>query len=41
MTERAKMEFWNALARLYDDTLALREATQGLRLVAEAHQEAT
>lgn len=31
MTDDEKMEFWNALGRLYDETLALRA-------IAQAHQ---
>jgi hypothetical protein len=30
VTEDEKMEFWNSLARLYDDCLALKEATAEL-----------
>jgi len=41
MNEHEKMEFWNSLARLYDETLALKEETLALRVVAEAHQNAT
>jgi hypothetical protein len=33
MNDHEKMEFWNSLARLYDETLALRET-------ATVHQEA-
>ena len=33
-----KKEFWDSLARLYDETLALRGETIELRKVAEAHQ---
>jgi hypothetical protein len=38
--EHEKMEFWNSLARLYDDILALKEETLALRAIAEAQQKA-
>lgn len=45
MTDHEKMEFWNSLARLYDDCLALKEATsrladaaRELHHVASAHE---
>ena len=45
MTEHEKMEFRNSLARLYDDSLALKEATtkladaaRELHHVANAHE---
>jgi len=45
MTEHEKQEFWNALTRLYDETLALRDESlilrdeiRDLRQIAEAHQ---
>jgi len=45
VTEREKMEFWNSLARLYDDCLALKETTtkladaaRELHNVANAHE---
>ena len=38
MTDDQKMDFWSALARLYDETLVLRDQTVELRKVAEAHQ---
>ncbi|MGA3077051.1 MAG: hypothetical protein ABSG56_25635 [Bryobacteraceae bacterium] len=31
MTEHEKMEFWNSLARLYDETLALKEDCLALK----------
>ena len=40
MNEHEKMEFWNSLARLYDDILALKEETLALRTIAEAQQKA-
>jgi archaellum component FlaC len=39
MTDFEKAEFWEGLGRLYNETLALREATQGLARVAEAHSD--
>jgi hypothetical protein len=41
MNEHEKMEFWNGLARLYDETLALKEDIIKLQKVAEIHQNAT
>ena len=42
MTEHEKMEFWNSLARLYDDCLALKEATTKLADAArELHDVAS
>ncbi|HXM40142.1 MAG TPA: hypothetical protein VN924_02765 [Bryobacteraceae bacterium] len=42
MTDHEKMEFWNSLARLYDDCLALKEATAKLADAArELHQVAS
>ena len=38
MSDDEKMEFWKALARLYDDCLALKEATSKLADAAQAHQ---
>jgi hypothetical protein len=45
VTDHGKMEFWNSLARLYDDCLALKEATskladaaRELHHVASAHE---
>ena len=45
MTDHEKMEFWNSLVRLYDDCLALKEATskladaaRELHHVASAHE---
>ena len=38
MSDHEKMEFWNSLARLYDDCLALKEATAKLADAAQAHQ---
>jgi hypothetical protein len=45
VTDHEKMEFWNSLARLYDDCLALKEATskladaaRELHHVASAHE---
>jgi len=32
------MEFWSALGRLYDSTVALKDATEALCQVAEAHE---
>jgi len=40
MNEHEKMEFWNSLARLYDETLVLKEETLRLHKLAEAHQSA-
>ena len=36
MTDFEEAEFWEALGRLYNETLALREATQALVRAAEA-----
>lgn len=42
MTEHEKMEFWNSLGRLYDDCLALKDATSKLADAArELHHVAT
>ncbi|HUE21365.1 MAG TPA: hypothetical protein VMQ86_06770 [Bryobacteraceae bacterium] len=38
VTEDEKMEFWSGLGRLYDETLALREAAGHLADAARAHQ---
>jgi hypothetical protein len=46
MSDGEKMEFWNGLARLYDETLALRaiavtqqSAAQNLQIACEALRE--
>ena len=41
MSDDEKMEFWNSLARLYDDCLALKEATARLADAAQANQRIT
>ncbi len=45
MTDFEKEEFWNALGRLYDETLELRKTSEalavsvkGLLNIAQAHQ---
>lgn len=38
MSDDEKMEFRNSQARLYDDCLALKEATAKLADAAQAHQ---
>jgi hypothetical protein len=38
MTEHEKGEFRRPLDRLYDSTVALKDATEALREVAESHQ---
>jgi hypothetical protein len=47
MTEHEKQEFWSSLARLYDETLAIKESIGELRepasdllRIAQAHQRA-
>ena len=39
MTDDEKMEFWSALGRLYDSTVALKDATEALHHVAETHEK--
>jgi hypothetical protein len=40
MSDDEKMEFWNGLARLYDETLAIKEDILRLEKLAEIHQSA-
>jgi hypothetical protein len=40
MNDGEKMEFWNGLARLYDETLAIKEDILRLQVLAETHQNA-
>jgi len=39
MTEFDQAEFWEALGRLYNSTVALKEATEALARTAEAHEK--
>jgi hypothetical protein len=38
VNEYEKEEFWKALGRLYDASVALQHASEALRLTAEAHE---
>jgi len=38
MTEHEKMEFWNALGRLYDASVKVSTAAEALREIALAHE---
>lgn len=38
MTEFEKAEFWAGLGRLYNETLALKEALTELRHISESHE---
>ena len=40
MSDDEKMEFWNGLARLYDETPAIKEDILRLQKLAETHQSA-
>ena len=40
MSDDEKMEFWNGLARLYDETLAIKEDILRLEKLAEKQQSA-
>ena len=39
MSEDEKMDFWNALGRLYDSTLKLQIACESLRETAVANEK--
>ena len=39
MTDHQKMEFWNALGRLYDSSIALKDSIEGLREIAQTHEK--
>jgi hypothetical protein len=39
MTDYEKAEFWNALGRLYDSSVALKVATEKLAEIATAHEK--
>jgi hypothetical protein len=39
VTDGEKMDFWNALGRLYDTSLHLQTACEALRDTAEAHEK--
>lgn len=39
MSDDEKIEFWKALGRLYDSSLALQRASEALQKVAESHEK--
>ena len=39
VSDDEKLEFWNALGRLYDSTLALQRASEALQKVGEGHEK--
>jgi hypothetical protein len=39
MTDFDKEEFWRALGRLYDSTVKLNEAVEGLVMIVEKHEK--
>jgi hypothetical protein len=39
VTEHEKMEFWQALGRLYDSSLALQRASEALQKISEGHEK--
>jgi hypothetical protein len=39
VTEHEKMEFWQALGRLYDSSFALQRASEALQRISEGHEK--
>jgi hypothetical protein len=39
VSDDEKIEFWKALGRLYDSSLALQRASEALQKVAESHEK--
>jgi hypothetical protein len=39
VSDDEKMEFWKALGRLYDSSLALQRASEALQRVSEGHEK--